>query len=290
MHMQPADGAPQISVIMGVLYRRSDVSLLRRSIQSILRQTWTDFEFLICDDGSNRQTIRLIDELAERDRRIRRIRPGNKITLPEKLNVCLKEARGCWIARMDDDDFSHPDRFEKQLAALREHPEIDFVGCNVRLRREGNIVGQRMLPEFPEIKDFLFVQPFIHPALLFRREALIAVNGYSEDRYCQLCEDYDLLLRLYAKGYTGKNLQECLLDYSLPAAAQGGRTIRHRWNEAVTRYRRFRELKLLPKAFPYVVKPLAVGLLPKALLSQVKQRFYRIGTGMKTEEKPPLRE
>lgn len=271
MHMKPADGVPQISVIMGVLYRKSDVSLLRRSIQSILRQSWTDFEFLICDDGSNMQAISLIDELAERDQRIRQIRSGNKITLPEKLNACLKEAKGCWIARMDDDDFSHPDRFEKQLAVLQEHSEIDFVGCNVRLWREENIVGQRVLPEFPKIKDFLFVQPFIHPALLFRREALLTVGGYSEDKSCRKCEDYELLLRLYERGFRGENLQECLLDYTIPTTAKGSRTMGDRWNESMTRYRRFRSLNLLPRAWPYVVKPLAVGLLPEPIISRLKR-------------------
>ena len=105
---------------------------------------------------------------------------------------------------------------------------------------------------------------------MFRSEALTAVNGYSEDKRCILCEDYDLLLRLYAKGFRGMNLQEALLDYTVPVTAKGGRKMRHRWNEAVTRWRRFRELGVLPGALPYVVKPLAVGLVPEPLLSRMK--------------------
>ena len=106
-------------------------------------------------------------------------------------------------------------------------------------------------------------------------EALEAVGGYSEDRHCLLCEDYDLLLRLYAKGFTGRNLPERLLIYTLPSTAKGSRTIVHRWNETVTRWRRFRELGVLGRAWPYVCKPLAVGLLPEHLLRRLKERHTR---------------
>ena len=87
-----------------------------------------------------------------------------------------------------------------------------------------------------------------------------------------LCEDYDLLLRLYEKGFRGANLQECLFDYTLPETAKGSRRMRHRWNEVVTRFQRFRALGRLPKALPYVVKPIVVGLLPEKFLEKVKGR------------------
>lgn len=266
--------SPLISVVMGVFYQRQSTALLNRSIESILNQEFYDFELLICDDGSVPEVMKQLDQYAQADSRVRLIRRGNRFGLSEKLNICLKEAHGQYIARMDDDDFSHVKRFSKQIAVLQEKPEISFVGCNVNLFCRHNVVGQRVLPEYPNVREFLFVQPFIHPALLFRKEALIAVDGYSENQFCELCEDYDLLLRLYAKGYYGMNIQECLLDYSIPERAHGSRTMRHRWNETVTRYRRFQELKLLPGAFPYVIKPLAVGLIPDALLSKLKQYAY----------------
>lgn len=259
-----------ISVLMGVYYRREDLQPLERAVDSILSQTEGDFEFLICDDGSRAEAAALLDSLAAKDARIRLLRPGDKFSLPEKLNHCLSVARGAFIARMDDDDFSHPERFARQLAFLRAYPQIAFAGCCVNLWREG-IVGQRILPEYPDVRDFYFVQPYIHPALMFRRTALEAVGGYSEDRHCILCEDYDLLLRLYAAGQTGANLQEILFDYTVPATAKGSRRMSHRWNETVTRYRRFRQLGHLPRALPWVVKPLAVGLLPEGALTRLKE-------------------
>lgn len=263
---------PVISVIMGTLYRREDTALLRRAVDSILTQSFGDLELLICDDGSSAEAAALLDDTARRDPRIRLIRPGGVYPLPHKLNACLRAARGAYIARMDDDDLSRPDRLEKQLAYLRAHPEVQFVGTNVILIRNGQAVGTRTLPEKPVVRDFFMTQPYIHPTLLFRRGCLDVVGGYSEDKRQLLCEDYDLLLRLYERGFTGANLQEPLLDYTLPASAKGGRRMSHRWNEAVTRYQRFRALGLLPGALPYVVKPLAVGLLPEGILRPIKRK------------------
>lgn len=264
---------PLISVLMGVYYRRPDVALLVRSVNSILQQSVADFELLVCDDGSNDVACQWLNEVVKQDSRIRLIRKANIFNLASKLNCCLAEAKGQWIARMDDDDYSYPERFAKQLAYLQQNQEIAFVGCNVNLVCDGRVVGWRNFVERPQIKDFYFKQPFIHPGLLFRREALTAVGGYSEDKRQLLCEDYDLLLRLYAAGYRGANLQEVLLDYTIPATDKGSRKMKHRWNEAVTRYRRFKELGVLPGALPYVVKPLAVGLLPEFILKKLKKNL-----------------
>lgn len=266
---------PVISVLMGVYCQASETALLERSISSILAQSMPDFELLICDDGSTPETVELLNCLAETDSRIRLIRRENLFSLPAKLNACLQKAKGSYIARMDDDDYAYPLRFEKQLAYLNNHREISFVGCCARLLRGGVLAGTRTFPEFPAIRDFYMTQPYLHPTLVFHREVLERVGGYSEDPHCILCEDYDLLLRLYAAGFRGANLQEQLFCYTIPDTAKGGRTMAHRWNETVTRWRRFRTLGLLPGAFPWVVKPLAVGLLPEKILYQLKGRRDR---------------
>ena len=269
----PEDKKPLISAIMGVRYRRESLDLLRRAVESVLNQTVTDFEFLICDGGSSPEAGSLLDSYAETDSRICLIREEKIPTdLAHKLNACLQRAEGALIARMDDDDVSHPERFARQTSYLAERPDIAFVGCNVALQAEGVTVGHRAFPEYPQVKDFYFTQPFIHPTLVFRREALLAVGGYSEGKYQVLCEDYDLLLRFYMAGYRGANLQEDLFDYTVPASVKGNRRMHHRWNETVTRWCRFKEMHLLPKALPYVVKPLVVGLLPEALLAKLKKQ------------------
>lgn len=261
---------PLISVLMGVRYIRDDLFFLKRAVASVTTQTYRRIELLICDDGSTLGAVEYLAEAAREDLRIRLIRKPGCLDLASKLNLCLTAAKGAYIARMDDDDCSRSDRLEKQVSFLIENKDIAFVGCNVDLYRNGGKVGSWVFPERPMIRDFYMHQPYIHPTLMFRREALEVVRGYSEDCRQVLCEDYDLLLRLYAEGYQGANLQEILFDYTLPATAKGSRRMGHRWNETVTRWRRFKELGVLPGALPWVVKPLAVGLLPESLLKGLK--------------------
>ena len=257
---------------MGVLCGEERMTQLQQSLDSILKQSYRDFEFLICDDGSDQKIKVMLDQYSSKDARVQLVRPGRKLHLAEKLNACLEEANGRFIARMDDDDVSRPDRFEKQLQQLTDEPEISFVGSNVVLRRNGDICGKWVFPKYPEVRDFYITQPFIHPVLMFRKDCLDEVGGYSESRRQVLCEDYDLLLRLYARGYVGENIQEDLLEYTIPDSARGKRTMVHRWNETVTRWLRFRELGLLSRTLLYVFKPMAVGMLPELILKRIKSR------------------
>ena len=274
------EGKPLVSVIMGTRYRREDAGLLERAVRSILDQTYRNIEFLVCDDGSTAEAKAKLEQLAGEDGRLRLIQGHGCSDLAKKLNVCLKAAQGQYIARMDDDDFSHPDRLEKQVRFMEENSGVSFVGCNAQLIKGGAPIGGRRLPPRPTVEDFYMTQPYIHPALLFRREALDAVEGYSEDDDCVLCEDYDLLLRMYKAGHTGANIQEALFDYTVSDGSN--RKMHHRLNEAKTRYRRFRDLGKLPGAWPYVVKPIAVGLLPKRIRDRLRKRHWNAQTDERT--------
>ena len=106
---------PQISVIMGVLYRKADTTPLERSVRSILQQTYKNWEFLICDDGSSQEALTTLARFARQDGRIQLVRGVPATDLASKLNACFRRARGAYIARMDDDDWSEPQRFETQM-------------------------------------------------------------------------------------------------------------------------------------------------------------------------------
>ena len=215
-----------ISVIMGIKYCRPELDTLRRSLDSILAQTYAEFELLICERGSSHLAKELLADYASRDPRVR---------------VIDGSGAAC-------------------------------VGCNVRLIQDGGDVGAQCFPENPQVRDFLFSMPFIHPALIFRREALEAAGGYSTLPRCDRCEDYDLLLRLYEMGYSGANMQEFLFRYSLPHNGISTRTLRDRTNEVRTRWARFSALGLLPKALPYALKPWAVWLVPRNTLRRLKEK------------------
>ena len=230
----PGEEFPLVSILMGTLYRRKDMGMLARAVRSIQMQTYSNWELLICDDGSAPAAVSYLDAAAAEDGRIRLVRGCSRYDLAGKLNWDLRQARGTLIARMDDDDFSDPKRIAVQVEYLRKHPQAAFVGCVARLEREGQPAGLRQLPERPEVRDFYFVQPFLHPTLLFRREVLERVGGYSEEARCVGCEDYDLLLRLYELGLTGENIQEPLFTYTLPPLGSRKRTMALRWNEVKT--------------------------------------------------------
>ena len=135
-----------ISVIMGIKYCRPELDTLRRSLDSILAQTYAEFELLICERGSSHLAKELLADYASRDPRVRVIDGSGAGSFSEQLNICLGQSRGAWIARMDDDDYSEPERFEKQLAYLRTHGGTAFVGCNVRLIQDGGDVGAQCFP------------------------------------------------------------------------------------------------------------------------------------------------
>lgn len=267
---------PLISVCMGVRYRREDLSLLERSIHSIQGQSYSNWEFLICERDSSPAAKSRLSKFAQEDPRIRLIDGTGTVGLAGQLNRCIVEAKGDWIARMDDDDFSYPQRLAAQMEYLRENPRVAFVGCIARLERDGKLAGTRRLPPKPAVRDFLFVQPFLHPTMLFRRRALEAVGGYCEESRCLGCEDYDLLLRFYEAGLAGGNIQEPLFTYTLSSKGSKKRTMALRWNEVKTRYVRFRALGLLPGALPYVIKPVIVGLIPDLVLIALKERKERL--------------
>lgn len=268
----PCEKQPLISVCMGVRYQRENLSPLKRSIRSIQEQYYSNWEFLICERDSTLAAKYQLNDFVQEDPRIRLISGVGTVGLAGQLNRCLAEAKGNWIARMDDDDFSQPQRLAVQMEYLRKNPQAAFVGCVAQQERDEGPAGIRWLPVRPTVRNFYITQPFLHPTLLFRREALEAVGGYCEEARCLGCEDYDLLLRLYEAGFAGENIQEPLFIYTLPPMGSKKRTMAMRRNEVKTRYIRFRSLRLLPGALPYVVKPVAVGLLPAKILERIKRK------------------
>lgn len=262
---------PIVSVIMGV-YNVGDGRRLELAVQSILAQTFEDWELILCDDGSTDGTLARLEALSLCDQRIKVLSNGTNRQLAATLNRCIACARGRYIARMDDDDVSHPERLEKQLRFMEEHPEISFCGTSAHYFSDEGVWGRRFPPVRPTKDDLLFTNPFIHPSMVIRREALLAVGGYSEEKIMRRAEDYDLWMRLYAAGYEGANLQEILFDYREDKDSFKKRAYRYRVDEARVRLRGFRTMGMLfPTGWIYVLKPLFVGLIPSTLLMALRQ-------------------
>ncbi len=264
-----------ISIIMGVHNPRSNKRFFE-AVESILYQSRTDWELLICDDGSSAPSERLIRRVARKDKRIRYWRIDENRGLAHALNICIQQARGRYIARMDDDDVSKPDRLEKQAAFLDTHRRFQWVGSNAELMDEKGIWGFQKMPEKPQTQDFLFNSPYIHPTVMFRRDVLLRHGGYNESPRLNLCEDYELFMRLHRQGERGYNLQDPLLQYWENGESYRKRTFRRRIREMKLRYRGFKELGILEAStIPYVFKPLLAGAIPAPVHHYINRRIKR---------------
>jgi glycosyltransferase involved in cell wall biosynthesis len=203
--------APAISVLLPAYNAARYVA---EAVDSILAQTFTDFELLIVDDGSTDDTPRILRHYAERDRRIHLVsRPNTGLVIA--LNEMLARSRGEFIARMDADDIAMPDRFERQMSYLGDHPDCVLIGSRVLvIDPDGSpltVMGEALSHE--EIDSALMAargQMIYHPAVMFRRRVVMDLGGYDEKMV--EAEDLDLFLRLMEVGRV-VNLSEPLLKY-----------------------------------------------------------------------------
>lgn len=201
---------PVVSVVMAVY---NSERYLAQAVESILQQTFTDFELVIIDDGSTDRSLKILQRYAAKDDRIRLISRGNR-GIPQTRNELLANARGEFVAIMDSDDVAIADRLARQVDYLRAHPEVVCVGgAQDWIDEAGRLLLWHQEPETDsEIQQrMLMGQTCINnPSAMMRRAALMQVGGYDESM--SQAEDLDLFLKL---GELGKlaNLPETVLQY-----------------------------------------------------------------------------
>ncbi len=186
---------PDVTVLMSVY---NGEVFLRSSVESILNQSFRNFEFIIIDDGSTDNSCRIIESY--NDPRIRLIRNGSNIGLAASLNKGLEYARGELIARQDADDISLPGRLEQQVAFMRKKSDIVLVGTQARdIDENGGNLGVIKKPVSGSSIRWvlLFDNPFVHTSVMFRRETVLRLfKGYNEDFVCS--QDYELWSKIAA--------------------------------------------------------------------------------------------
>nr|WP_321465552.1 glycosyltransferase family A protein [uncultured Desulfobulbus sp.] len=203
---------PQVSVLMPVYNAERYVD---EAVKSILRQTFTDFEFIIINDGSTDQSLRILSAYADRDDRIRLINRENK-GLVATLNEMIALAKGEYLARMDADDIAVPDRFAKQATFLNENQGVVCVGGAFELiDHKSRLLTRLYPPEHDNDLQRLMLAghtAICHPCAMIRTFALRQVGGYDSAVPC--AEDLDVWLRLGEMGLLA-NLRDCVLQYRL---------------------------------------------------------------------------
>lgn len=196
-----------VSVIMSVY--KEPVEWLKESIDSILNQSFSDFELIIVNDCPARNENReLLLEYKSKDKRIFIIENEINIGLTKSLNKALSCAKGKYIARMDSDDISRKERLLTQVQFMEEHPDIDVCGCNIKAFGDSD-----KAINYPEDMSQMYLyldSPFAHPAVIIRKSS---ISGYCYDESYRYCQDYELWSRLYWKGAKFHNIQDILLDY-----------------------------------------------------------------------------
>ena len=185
---------------------------LHEAIDSILAQTYTNWEFIVCDDGSTDGTARILDEYAQKHPgKFKILRNEQNLFLSASLNRCLKLADGEFTARMDGDDWCPENRFERQMWYLREHKNVDMVGT-LRRAYDGKQLGKTIgtYKEIPDKYELRFGSCFVHASVMMYTRVFHELGGYTVSRRTVRSQDYDLWIRFFAHGYCGANMQEIL--------------------------------------------------------------------------------
>lgn len=234
--MQPK--IPKITVIMPVY---NTGLFLKEAMDSILSQTYSDFEFIVIDDASTDDSLKIAQSY--KDRRIRLIRNSHNIGVTASLNRGMELAKGEFIARMDGDDICAPSRFEKQLHIMEKYPQIGICGSWVKTKGsngKGHVI--RFPTEVETIRSFiLFNNPVNHPVVMMRR-AMLEKNSLRYDESFPAAQDYDFWSRCL-QCFDFMNSQEILLTWRINKTGMTHRRFAHS-NETVKTVQK-RELQRL---------------------------------------------
>lgn len=222
---RPKKSGPSLTVLFPVYNAER---WLFFSLDSMLSQSWSDFELLCLDDGSTDGSLVILQGYAERDDRIR-VFAFEHIGLVNILNKGLCLASSPLIARMDADDIAHPNRFEKQIQRMKQQPALVALGSAMDCIDENGRLLKRHSPPIGNEKVMemmLWQTALAHPTVIMRKEAVLQVGGYRN--CCAHAEDYDLWLRLSALGKMD-NLGDSLLQYRIhPQSTSSRHTLEQR--------------------------------------------------------------
>ncbi|WP_051671468.1 glycosyltransferase family 2 protein [Oribacterium sp. P6A1] len=182
-----------ISVIMATY--NTEISVLKEAVDSILNQTFNDFEFIIIDDGSNNGSYEYLSNI--KDNRVSIIKNKINLGITKSLNIGIKKARGKYIARMDADDISLPERLEKEFLYMENHHDVVLCGSRMAsVNREGQKIGDLYIPRYKNMKEYhvklLFKNPGpAHPTVMIRHETL-SNNNITYDERLIYAQDYGM--------------------------------------------------------------------------------------------------
>ena len=265
-----------LSVIMCV---KNGAPFLSRSIGSIINQTITDWEFVICDDGSTDNTLEILKGYENIDRRITIIHNDISVGAAEARNQCIRLTKGRFIAIQDADDESDSTRFEKQLAFFDKHPEYTIVGtCWYNVDENGR-KWPNDVPFEPTALDQVKGGLFMHPSWMMKRADVEKVGFYTANKYTLRSQDYHLAMKVLGAGMKMCNMHERLYNYyvddnTMKRSLSWSRVKGLMW----IRWDSYKRNHLPLWCYVYVLKPLITNLLPKSFMMRHYKKIYNNGS------------
>ncbi len=256
----------KVSVIMSEY--NTDKTYLRTAIQSILDQTFKDFEFIIVDDRGKNDLAKVVKNF--NDDRIRIIKNQKNMGLVYSLNKAVRLAKGEYLVRMDTDDIALPDRIEKTYEFMLAHPEYDVVGsCAVEFsgKKDLGILGK---PGEKSKKSIMRGDVPVHPAVIMKKESVVSVSNY--DNY-QRAEDLALWCKLLLNKKRIFVLDDVLLLYRVNKDDYAKRTLKNRKDELKARITFYPKMGANLVDYLYIAKSIIAGIMPVKLVQICRSRF-----------------
>jgi glycosyltransferase involved in cell wall biosynthesis len=248
----------------------TDEVCLRESIESILNQTFKDFEFIIVDDGTSNNLEAIIADFD--DERIRLLKNPSNRGFVYSLNNAIKNARGDYIVRMDTDDRALPERLQRIYHFIAQHPEYDVVGSRaVEFSGSGNGKGSVLGRSGEKTRrNIMRGDTMVHPTVIFRRKAIVDAGLYDT---FHRAEDLALWCKLLMRGSRLYVMNDILLEYRVTDQDYKKRVLKNRRGEIRARLHYYPKLRANPIDYLFIVKSIIAGVLPRRLVIIYRKRF-----------------
>lgn len=256
---------PEISIIMSVF---NDEKFLKESIESILQQTFNNYEFIICNDCSTDSSGKIIEEYLQKDSRIIYIYNEKNLGLSASLNRCIEIAKAPYIVRMDSDDISKRDRLEKQYNFLIDHQMYDVLSGQAELiDSSGNIYSLTKMEEKElNILEAVKKTQIIHPTVIMKRESLKKIGNYTVSELTRRGQDYDLWMKFLLNKYKIFISSDIFIQYRVDPLMMKKRKYKYRITEFKMKYYWMKKIHAPILYYLYAFKPLIVGILPNNII------------------------
>lgn len=255
-----------VSIIMAEY--NTPLSKLKESINSILSQTFKDFELILIDDGGVRNVSTIVRNF--NDPRIKVVKNDTNLGLVDSLNKAIEHASGQYLVRMDTDDIALPTRIERQYDFMTSHPEYAVVGSRAIEFSEIGDEGILGMPGEKTMKSVMRGDVLIHPSVMMRKDAVQSAGMYQKYKRA---EDLSLWCELLLAGYRLYVVDEILLKYRVNTDDYDKRKLKNRTGEIKVRLHYYPKMKAGLFEYLYVIKTVVAGIVPGKLVKKYRSKF-----------------